>query len=357
MSSRVRIGIIGTSWFSDLMHLPNLQSHPNAETVAICGRNRNRAEEMADKYEIPRVFTDYREMIEKAELHGLIIVVPDDLHYTITMDALDAGLHVLCEKPMALNAGQCREMYEKAEAAGVTNMVYFTWRWLPQYRYLKDLVDEGYVGDPFHCIFRYVSGYGRDVQYGWRFDSKRSNGIIGDIGSHMIDFARWFIGEITGVYAHLSTFLDRPGIDGQPLDPENDSASLILQFKNGAAGMIQVSAVAHVGDRMHEQHVILHGRSGSLETDFTLKGGEIRGLRDDEEEFKILPVPDGLWGNADRSNFLDTFIKQSVGTRLFIDAILEDRPVSPNFYDGLKVQEVVDAAIESHHSGRFVSLQ
>jgi predicted dehydrogenase len=339
------------------MHLPNLKSHSGAETVAICGRNRDRAEEMAKKYEIPRIFTDYREIIEKADLQALIVAVPDDLHYTITMDALDAGLHVLCEKPLALNAGQCRKMYEKAEATGVVHMVYFTWRWFPQYRYLKLLVDEGYVGDMFHCLFRYMSGYGRDAQYGWRFDGNRSNGIVGDLGTHMIDFARWYIGEITGVNANLSTFVDRPGIDGQYVEPQNDSASLLLRFRNGASGIIQVSAVANVGDRVHEQQVVLHGSSGSLETDISFKGGEIRGIKKDMEEFKTLPIPDEFRENVDRSNFLDHFTKQSVGTRLFIDAILEHRTVSPNFYDGLKVQEVVDAAIESYHSGRWVSLQ
>ena len=88
-------------------------------------------------------------MIEKGDLHAIEIITPDDLHYPMTMDALDAGLHVLCEKPLALNAAQAKEMYEKAEAAGVVHMTFFTYRWLPHYRYLKELVDEGYVGRCF----------------------------------------------------------------------------------------------------------------------------------------------------------------------------------------------------------------
>ena len=361
MREEVRVGVIGTSWYADLMHLPNLKSHPRAEMTAVCGRNRDRAEEMAKKFEIPLVFTDYREMIEKGNLQALVIATPDDLHYPMTMDALEAGLHVLCEKPLALHAEQAREMYEKAEAAGVKHMVFFTYRWLPHYRYLKQLVDDGYVGRTFHCHIRYLGGYARQPRYTWRFDRNRSNGALADLGSHMIDLARWYVGDVAKVWAHLGTFVDRPGSEGQALDPANDAASLILQFKDGTQGMIQVSAVAHVGDRGQEQDVALHGESGTLEADSSSAGVEVRGARHDEEQFQTLPVPDELWGDVDRtssffSQVSEVFVKQSVGDRHFIDAILEDRPATPSFYDGLKVQEVIDAAIESHQSGSWVSL-
>jgi predicted dehydrogenase len=342
-----------------MIHLPALKSHPRAEIAAICGRNRDRADEMAKKYEIPLVFTDYREMIAKGDLQAIVIITPEDLHYPMTMDALDVGLHVLCEKPLALNAEQAREMYEKAEAVGVKHMVFFTHRWWPHYRYLKELVDEGYVGRCFLCHIRYLGGYGREAQYAWRFDRQRSNGILGDLGSHMIDFARWYVGDIARVSAHLTTFVERPGPESQALDPANDSAVLTVEFENGAQGVIHVSAVAYVGDRGQEQHVILHGQSGTLEADFTFVGAELRGARHDEEQFAPLSVPDDLWGDVDQTDFsqiLDVFVKQPVGDRLFIDAILEDRPVTPSFYDGLKAQEVIDAAIESHQSGSWVSL-
>src|SRR6476620_3821660 len=119
MSRRIAVGIVGTSWYADLMHLPALKSHPQANLIAICGRNRDRAEEMAKKYEIPQVFTDYQAMIEQAGIEALIVAIPDDLHYPVTMAALDAGLHVLCEKPLALTLGQAQEMYERAEQARV----------------------------------------------------------------------------------------------------------------------------------------------------------------------------------------------------------------------------------------------
>ena len=182
----------------------------------------------------------------------------------------------------------------------------------------------------------------------------------------MIDFARWYVGDIVKVNASLATFIDRPGVGGQPLDPANDSAILAIEFANGAHGTIQVSAVTHLGDRGNEQHLILYGEAGTLQADVLFAGVEsgavIRGARQNDDQFQMLPVPDKLWGDVDRSDFASAqvpglFVEQSIGPRLFIDAILEDRPVSPNFYDGFKAQEVVDAALKSHRTGCQVSLQ
>jgi predicted dehydrogenase len=361
MTEKVRVGVIGTSWYADIAHLPRVKSHPRAELVAICGRDRARAKEMAEKYGIPLLFTDYRQMIEKGHLDALIVSTPDDLHHPMTMAALDAGLHVLCEKPLALNVAQAREMYEKAESAGVKHMVCFTYRWTPAYRYLKQLVDEGYVGLCYHCRFSYLSGHGRQAQYRWKFDRRRGLGALGDLGSHMIDLAQWYVGDIVRVSACLNAFVKRPGLEGQDHDPANDAAFLAVEFENGAQGVIEVSTVTHMGDRGQQQHIRLYGQSGTLEADGSFIEGEIRGALQDEKQWQVHPVPDELWGDVNRSQPLmmqvtEAFAKQPIGDRLFIDAILEDRPVVPNFYDGLKAQEVIDAAIKSHEQGVWVSL-
>src|SRR5260221_5953891 len=146
MPERVRVGVIGTSYFADGYHIPWLKSHPKAVLAAICGRNQDRAEAVAKKHGIPQVFTDYRTMIENARLDAVVIVTPDNLHHPMTMYALDAGLHVLCEKPLARSAVEAREMYEKAQSMGVKHMTFFTWRWMPHHQYMKQLVNSGYIG-------------------------------------------------------------------------------------------------------------------------------------------------------------------------------------------------------------------
>ncbi len=360
MARTVRIGIVGTSWWIDTMFGPALQSHPQAEMVAICGRDQSRAAEMAAKYGIPQVYSDYRAMIAQSDLHAVVIATPDDLHHEIARHALDAGLHVLCEKPLALTAQQAWEMYAQAEAARVRHMVLYTYRWLPFFQYAHDLIDQGYIGRCYHCEFHYLGGYARHPEYSWRFDQERANGALGDLGSHMIDLARWLVGDITQVKASLGVSVDRPGAAGGPISPANDSATLLVEFANGAHGLIQASAVAYVADRAFQQQISLYGDAGSLEITFYPfgidAGATIRGARSSEGTFQTLAVPDAYWGEASRSNPFEVFNKQSVGSRLFVEAILANRPVAPSFYDGYKAQQVIDAALESHSSGRAVTI-
>jgi predicted dehydrogenase len=363
MAEPVRVGVVGTSWWADGFHLPNLASHPRAAITAICGRNRERADGLAQKYTIQHVFTDYQAMIASGKLDALVVVTPDASHYPITMAALDAGLHVLCEKTLALTAPQAREMYEKAEAAGLKHMVMFTWRFLPHFRYLRQLVEEGYVGRCYHAHFRDQGGYGREAAYQWRFDRQYGNGILGDLGSHMIDLARWYVGDIARVSGHLATFVKRPGPEGQVLEAANDAALLALEFENGAQGTIHVSAVTDVGEREQDCQLALYGEAGSLELDFTFASAELRGVRQGPGQWQTLEVPDELWRDvavAETGSFLDrnfdVFRQQPVGHRLFIDAILENRPVPSNFYDGWKAQQVIDAAIASHEQGQWIAV-
>jgi predicted dehydrogenase len=156
MSDRVRVGIVGTSGYPEFIYLPVLSQHQNVEVVAICGRNETRAAEVAAKYGVPHVFTDYRRMIEQAALDAIVIATPDDLHYPMAMDALSAGLHVLGEKPMALNAQQAKEMLEAAERAAVKHMIMFSWRFFPHYGYMQKLIADGFVGQAYNFHIRFL---------------------------------------------------------------------------------------------------------------------------------------------------------------------------------------------------------
>lgn len=360
MSDRVRVGVVGTSGYVDLMHLPNLKSHTTAEVVAICGRNRARLEEIATKYAVPQQFTDYREMIARGGLDAIIVVTPHDLHYPVTMEALDAGLHVLCEKPLAMDAVQAKAMLDKAESRGLVHMTYFTWRWLPVYRHALHLVQEGFIGRWFRFEARYLAGFARGPGYSWRDDPKQSIGVLGEMGSHMIDLARLFAGEIKRVFAHLSTFVRKLDSAGKPMDAVNDSAVLLLEFASGVQGMIELSAAVHTGERDQEQHLVLHGDEGTLETDTTLTGGmAIRGARWDDRHFRVPPIPADLLGNVDYTKSLwetlpPMFLTQPIGTRHFIDAIIGGTPAVPSFLDGYRAQTVIDAAAESHARGCWI---
>jgi len=366
MIKKVRIGIVGTGGWAEHMYLPSLIVHPNVEIAAICGRRRDRAEDLARRYGVARVFTDYRELIDRGNLHALLVATPDDLHYPVVMHALDAGLHVLCEKPLANSADDASAMLAKAEATGVKHMILFIARWAPHFRHVRRLLADDYIGRAFAARFSFLAGFGRHGEYMWRFDRERANGAVADLGSHMIDLARWYLGGIAKVSAHLATFVRRSATDGYPLDSTNDSALLTLEFAQGAHATIEVSAVANMGDRWAEQHLALHGAHGTLCVDVVLGGVErgvvIRGVRHPEVRFQTLPMPrdpaDEVECPPVRAALLPGLsLEPSIAPRVFIDAIIHDREASPDFHDGLKVQEVVEAALASHRTGCQVSLQ
>lgn len=367
MDRNVRIGVVGTSWWAQAMHLPSIASHPRARLAAICGRSAGRARELAAAYGIPAVYHDYRAMLDGGGLDAVVVVTPDDLHYEVTLAAIERGIHVLCEKPLALTAEQAAQMLARAEAAKVKHMVAFSWRGLPHYRYLRELVDSGFVGRTHAAQLSYLTGGGARTAYSWRYDQRRSNGALGNYGAHMIDLARWLLGDVVQVSAHLATRVVRPGLAGPLPDPANDQATLTLEFVGGAVGTIQASEVAQTGERFHEHQIRLYGDEGTLEADLSLAVSgdgrrqvcittEIRGVRRGESRFRTLPLPADLLGGADPSALFDPFTKHPVGDRHFIDAILTDRSPMPSFCDGLHVQAVMDAAQAAHSGRRWVPI-
>ena len=357
---RVQVAVVGTSWWADLVYLPILSGYERADLVAICGRTTAPAQAMAAKYSIPRIYHDYRQMIAEAELDALVISTPDDSHHEICMAALEAGLHVLCEKPLALNAGDAREMAEKARSTGVTTQVLFTLRWLPQFQLLKRQVDAGYIGRPYHADIRFTSGYGRNDNYMWRVDGERGNGILGDLGSHMIDMARWYLGEISSVSGLLGTYGQHQGPHGEAsmAHPANDSGALLLEFANGAQASIAFSAVALQGHDDTHIDVTLHGEKGSLYSRQAHGHPEYKvwGVQQPDADFAEIPMPPELLRHVDAKDWMAHFQYQPVGPRLWIDSILAGQPVEPDLYDGYKVQQVIDAALESHRSGRRIDI-
>jgi predicted dehydrogenase len=356
MSDQIRVGVVGTSGYADFMHLPSLKSHPRAAISAICGRNTERARELADKYGAPEVFGDWRALIAGGGLDALVVAAPDDLHAEITRAGLEAGLHVLCEKPLALNAADAWALVELAERRQRTNLVHFTYRWRPWYRYIRELVEQGYVGQIYECQLSCLGGYGRGGQYAWRFDANRAHGVLADLGSHMIDMARWIVGDIGSVSARHAAFVARPGAEGRPPAPANDAAQLSLAFANGAQGSIHVSAVANLGERGMEKHLTLYGQSGTLELHERGQQWELWGVRDGDAGFARLDVPAHIWGDVDPARHLDVFTKHSAGARHFVDAIVAGQPATPSFHDGALAQEVIDAALASQRERRWVDV-
>jgi predicted dehydrogenase len=325
------------------MYLSSLASEPRARVLALCGRRAERTREVAERFGVPRTFGDFREMIAAGGLDAVIVAAPDDEHHAMTLAALDAGLHVLCEKPLARTAAHAHEMWVRARDAGLVHMTLFTFRWLPAHRLLGELVAAGRIGEPRAFAFRFVHGLGVREDLRWRSDPARSDGVVADLGAHLFDLVHWWLGPITGVSADLHGF-GRAKANGEAV--ANDSAIVSLRLASGAHGTVYLNSGAHVDEETPGQEYTVFGSEGTLEGRLSRSGSEIR-LVTANEGWQVIPIPERLFAGAPREQPWTVFTTGSAGPRAWIEAILEGRPVSPDFEDGWRAQRVIDAALES----------
>src|SRR5438105_11808769 len=151
---RVRVGVVGAGRFAEECHVPGVQAHPRGDVVALCARNRERATAMAARLSVPEVCTDYRELIARPDVDAITVATPDALHLPVAVAALDAGKHVFCEKPLAMNVAEARTMVEVAARSGLVAMVAFTFRYTRALQELRRLLGQGAIGTPFHVAMQ-----------------------------------------------------------------------------------------------------------------------------------------------------------------------------------------------------------
>lgn len=357
---KVKLGIIGTSGWTEMMYFNNLKGRDDVEVVAISGRRPGPLAEMAQKHGIPKTYTDYRDLIADGEIEAVVVATPDDEHLEMTLAAIDRGLHVLCEKPLANNAGDARKMLEAAERRGVKHMVLFTWRWQPHYQMLKAIIDDGAFGTIYRAHFSFIAGFARDLVYQWRHDPGRANGVVGDLGSHMVELMLWYFGDVASVSADLGRSISRTAIAGHEAGGGNDSAHLTMNLANGIHGVVDVSVVSHPGDTLVKHIVRIEAEKGTFELEHIFFGARagvtMRWLGDGDEPIRDLTVPAELFGTSDPANFFDVYGKEPVGVLGFVRDIREDRRPEPGFDVGVKVQTVIDAALRAHNERRWVDL-
>lgn len=348
------------------MYLPGLSAHPDAEVVGVCGRNQNRADELAARWDIGWASVDSDSFLDPRRLDAVIVATGNDTHEALTMTAFDRGLHVLCEKPLATNAAAAERMARRAGEVGAITLVPFTYRYMPAMRYVKRLIDDGYVGQPYHLNLRYFTGFARTGEYSWRFDNELAgSGVIGDLGSHWLHVARWLLGDVVAIGCVSSAFVERDlRPDGSDYERGEDSAAITVRFANGAYGTLQVSAVCHEGgDFGQTHHLDLHGAAGTLYSfnDWTTIQA-VRGVRAGEPgPAADMPIPDDVWAGVRRTRVHDTYrdVFRSGGAMLgeWIDAVRDGRPCQPDLAEGARVQHLLELAVRSASlDGRLIDV-
>jgi predicted dehydrogenase len=358
--SRLRVGLIGTSWWADLEHLPGLRARGDVVVSGLCGRDPGRLAAMAAKHQVPETYTDWRELVARGRLDVLFISTPNALHREQALAALDAGLHVVCEKPLALDVAGARELRDRARAAGKKTLVFFTHRGIAASALVKRLVGEGVLGRPVHVSASYLTNShlrpGKRAE--WRMQrAQAGTGVLGDIGSHLVDLVRWWMGDITRVAGQWLNVT--PERDGVRTDAD-EQVSFLARLACGAqASFVASKLVAGHGNR---QRVELYGTGGSLiweaepQLDPTWEGRVWIG-RPAATRLEAVPIPPelarGLDGPDAQANRNEAFRRL---TDPFFTAIREGGDVSPDFGDGAAVQAVIDAVAASAERGGWVDV-
>ena len=352
-----RVGIIGAG------HIARSYARAwKAEAVltAVCSRQNHRAERLAKAFGIPVVCSGGDDLMARDDVDIVCITTPPHLHHPFAVKAIEAGKHVFCEKPMALNAAQARDMWRRGCKQGVKTGIQFSqrFRW-PSLIYLREMVRKGDLGEIHNFEGSWAFDWAKSPAHpmSWRFRrGEAGTGALGDLGAYMIDAARWLIGEIDGVRGYLETIVKQRPVIGEhynftelrqmqqdntlPASAEtasvenDDICTVLINFKNGAHGMI-------TANRMRQFNTIrVEGTEGVCMWD--MQSEKLLHRSRDQESFAEVKIP--------------TRISSSSMVSQFLANIRDGSDLPPTFYDGLKVQEVIDAAVQSHKESQWVSL-
>lgn len=358
MTHKIRVAVIGTSWWAEGAHLPAIQAHPNLELVALCGRNAMRLAEMAAKFGAPSTYTDYGQMLAEAKPEAVIILTPNFQHKAMTLAALEAGANVICEKPLALNAAEAGEMLAHAGRLQRRHLTFLTYRAMPGPRFIKQLIEQGYLGQLHHAQVAYLheSWLNPNRAANWKtVKATGGSGVLHDLGPHMLDMLQWWLGPVARAAGSLQTFIhERPKPDGtRALVETDDAAACTLEFAAGGQATVQLSRVAP--GRHNYQRVELYGSRGVLVYEYEqalAHVGRISGAAAHSGEVQNIPIPaEMVAGFAGQDTFPAVFAEL---TRGFFESVRTGGPSpAPSFVEGLAVQKVIDAVLRSAENGRW----
>lgn len=336
--------------------------------IAMCGRTEDAVREAAEQYGYEGYYTDWRELVADDRVQLLDNVAWHDVHEEPCIAAIAAGKHVLCEKPIAITAAEALRMRDAATRAGVKHMVSFNYRFAPAVRLAKRLIEEGYLGRIYTVRMRYLQEHGSFASWTYR-PSKSKGGVILGLGSHIIDMARYLVGEIKSISGLTETFVkERPSADnpGEAVQmTDEDSYVSIAEFDNGAIGTLEASYTCR--GRKNQFTWEISGENGSLMWDLEdlnrlhvqleeTKHPKVHGFENVLVTESFHELMETWWPHG---HILSWEHLHANLIHHLVSAIANETPVGPDgptFEDGYRAAVVGEAIEESVNTGKRIPI-
>lgn len=383
--AKVLVGVIGTGWGQ--LHIEVWRRIKNADVVAVCDVDEARAKNIAQQYSIEQTYADFHDLVANETIDLISIAAPTELHKPIAHAAIEAGKHVLCEKPLALNANDAREMLASAQSKKIVHAVDFEMRFLPAFAYAKELIDEEYLGPLLRVDVMMTMERPWGEHGNWAADDARGGGVLMEVGSHFIDALQWFFGDVRAVLAsrrthfpsvkipaptpsqslpslgvanHHGTSSDSTASGLAPRDDwrgqgevypvtGDDAFWCVMQFSRGGEALVNFMTGAR-----HDPGWSLgaYGQRGTL----LIQSGQLLGMRAGDREMTILPIPHRLeLSDKPRDPMLWGMLKLFERVVSKITGRDESLPY-PDFRDGLNAMQIIDAVRRASDERRWVSV-
>ena len=342
----VNVGVIGLRMGA--AHLRNYAGSKDARIAAICDIDEGRLNEIQEQYPSARAFTDYKEMLRMEELQAVSVALPNYLHASVTLDCLQAGLHVLCEKPMAVSVEEAERMKAAAEACGRILMLHFNMRFSPLAFALKALADGGVLGEAYHMVATYTRTDGYPSPGSWFGQKDKSGGgPLIDLGVHVIDLALWLAGHPRPVAATGGSYdlmaREKFASEDAGFDCE-DLAAGFIRLEGGATLYVAASWDSHQRQAM-ESYLRIYGTGGSIFLDGHVMSPDASAVLCRKEcgvstVASIQPVQN-----------------HPTCQQEFVDCVRTGKKPSATAEQGVTAQRILNALYESAATGREVSIE
>lgn len=360
MKNILGVAVIGTG-FGEKIHIPGFQEHPKTQVVAVYNRDLDKAKAIASTHKIPHVSDRLPEILSLPEVNAVSISTPPFLHYEMAKQALQAGKHLLLEKPMTLTVQEAKELYQLAAAKNLVAMIDFEFRFIPAWQLFAEYLAEGYVGQKRLIKIDWLVSSRADATrpWNWYAQKDKGGGALGAVGSHVFDYISWLFGPVRRLGAQLSTSIPArpdPISNGElkPVDAD-DTCLLILELADGTPCQVCISSVTYQG-RGH--FVEVYGDRGTL-----VLGSENQ--KDYVHGFHLKAAPLGkplteieipnrlIFPRSYGDGRLAPFIRV---VEEWVTGIETSQAMTPSFKEGVYSQLLMDLTHQSHQTGASVKV-